>query len=381
MEKILIISAALDLEYPYGAIPYEWQLYKGLYEEGFDVIVTPYRGPAIRGLWWRCYENPCKKEGDLFDFLIRHSPSFFRNQMKGTKFTVKLVPSLIRSKWEKHLSNIIDNEKDIMALLVISIPLNHIKGLAEKIKKEYEIPILYYDVDAPISLPEFGGFTFNGYIGSDPSEYDAFIIPSEDYVDTLKEMGARKVFILHFGVDPQIYLPLELDKDIDVFFYGSGSKGREKYLMEMISKPSLSLNRKFVVSGRKINIDLGKAKLISMLPFNSFREYCCRSKITLNIARTPHATTHTSISRPFELASLKSCVISMPYKGLNEWFAIGKEMMVVKDSKEAIEAYEWLLDDEESRIRFGEAARRRVLKEHTIRHRVKQLIHIIKSVA
>jgi glycosyltransferase involved in cell wall biosynthesis len=381
MKKILIISPAINLDYSYGAIPYEWQLYKGLYEEGFDVIVIPYRGHAIRGLWWRCYENPCKKEGDLFSFLMSYAPPFLRTQMRGTSLTATFIPILIGSKWRKHILNIINKEDDIRALLIISIPLNHIRGLANHVKEEYEIPILYYDVDAPISFPKFGGFTFNGYIGVDLFEYDAFIIPSEDYVNTLKDMGARKVYILHFGVDPKVYLPLDIEKDIDVFFSGSESKGREKYLLEMITKPSLSLNKKFIVSGRKFDINLGKAKLIPMLPFNSFREYCCRSKISLNIARELHATTHTSTSRPFELASLKSCVVSAPYKGLDKWFVVGKEIIIIKDSKEAIETYKWLLDDEESRIKMGELARQRVLKEHTIRHRVKKLIHIIEDIS
>jgi hypothetical protein len=43
-KKVLVICSTLNLDYPYGATPAIWQLLKGLFEVGCDVIAIPYRG-------------------------------------------------------------------------------------------------------------------------------------------------------------------------------------------------------------------------------------------------------------------------------------------------------------------------------------------------
>ena len=379
IHKILIVCSTLDLDYPYGATPYLWQLYKGLSEAGWDVIITPYRGRPIRSLWWRCYKNPCRVEGNLFASIMRHFPQRFSTNSKKSGITTRIANYWVRPKWEKHILNILRIEKDIEAVLFVTVPLNHLKGITKNIKKKYDIPLIYYDVDVPISLLKVGGFSFNSYVGSDVSEYDGFIIPSENYVPILKEMGAKKVFVLHFGVDPQVYYPLNFNKDIDIFFFGNRSEDREEYLKMMVSEPSRFLNLKIQVSGRLLFGDFGNANLIPMVPFNSFKNYCCRSKINLNIVRNLQATSFTSISRPFELAALECCVVSAPHKGLDKWFRMGKEMFMVENSKEAIETYKWLIDDAETRMKVGKAARRRVLEEHTITNRCNQLLKVISG--
>ena len=55
----------------------------------------------------------------------------------------------------------------------------------------------------------------------------------------------------------------------------------------------------------------------------------------------------TSTSRPFELAAMQCCIVSAPYNGLENWFEIGKEILVANNSKECIEIYQMLIDDEE----------------------------------
>jgi spore maturation protein CgeB len=86
-----------------------------------------------------------------------------------------------------------------------------------------------------------------------------------------------------------------------------------------------------------------------------------------------------SSARPFELASLGCCVVSDPYNGLEEWFEVGKEMFMVQDAGEAIQTYKKLLSSDELRRTTGEAARTRVLKEHTAQHRAKQLINLLQG--
>ena len=46
--KILAVASAVDLDFRYGCTPAWWQLWKGLYEVGVDLIVTPVPRPAGR---------------------------------------------------------------------------------------------------------------------------------------------------------------------------------------------------------------------------------------------------------------------------------------------------------------------------------------------
>ena len=150
----------------------------------------------------------------------------------------------------------------------------------------------------------------------------------------------------------------------------------------MVTEPSRALhNCRFLIGGRKPSIDLGNVETCGVLPISAWRVYSCRSKINLNITKEIDAETYaTSSARPFELASMGCCVVSDSYNGLEEWFKAGEEMFVVNNAKEALDTYNMLLDSEELRLKTGELARERVLREHTTQHRAKQLMDILENV-
>ena len=379
--KILIIVSTLDLQKPFGATPALWQLFKGFYEIGDELIVIPYSGRAIDSLWWRTYPNPTQSQSDIFLAVKTHLKSTGINL--GSSLTVtKIAQSFTLPKWRKTIMNILKKEKNIDAVMLVGVPLNHFVGLPTIIKKEYEeIPVIFYDLDVPTSLPENEGFSFKYYEDSNLTEYDGFIIPSEGCAVRLKELGAREVGVVHFGVDPDVYTPVDVNQTTDIFFFGNSSPDRKKNIDMMITEPSKILSdRSFVISSRNMSGDIGNAKLIDPMIFSRLRFLCCQSKINLNSPRASHAETYcTSTSRLFELSALECCIVSGPYLGLEKWFKIGKEMYQVSNTKECVEIYNYLLDNEEERFKTGKAARVRILKEHTHRHRARQIRQFIQS--
>src|ERR671939_350039 len=64
--KILAVASAIDLDFRYGCTPAWWQLWKGMYEAGVDLIVTPYRGRPVESPWWRTEPNPTYREGEAY---------------------------------------------------------------------------------------------------------------------------------------------------------------------------------------------------------------------------------------------------------------------------------------------------------------------------
>jgi hypothetical protein len=65
--KILAVASAIDLDFRYGCTPAWWQLWKGLYEVGVDLVVTPYRGRPVESPWWRVASNPTYREGESYE--------------------------------------------------------------------------------------------------------------------------------------------------------------------------------------------------------------------------------------------------------------------------------------------------------------------------
>jgi glycosyltransferase involved in cell wall biosynthesis len=365
-----------------------------MYEVGVEVVATPYHGPAIESLWWRAEPNPAKLYGDTFKFARDNVNKIMSDRPQAQltddadeglsdRLVRRAANSLVAPLWARHLDRILARQPDIDALIFLTVPLNQLVGVAAEVQRKHNKPVFYYDGDVPASLPNLRGFAsgFRIYQGSNPSEYTAFISNSSGAAAALRELGARAVHPLYFGVDMDVFSAMEVDRqDIDVFFYGHGREYRAQWIDDMITYPSLALDEaRFAVRGTKLG-ELGRAEELPYLSFNKLREYACRSKINLCITRAAHATIYaSSSSRPFELASMGACIVANPYVGIEEWFDPGKELFVVHSKEEAIDRYRYLLSHESERLAVGRAARERVVKEHTFRHRARQLVEIVRS--
>jgi spore maturation protein CgeB len=74
---------------------------------------------------------------------------------------------------------------------------------------------------------------------------------------------------------------------------------------------------------------------------------------------------------------MATCIVANPYCVIEGWFEPGKELFIVQSEEEAIDRYRCLLSHETERLAVGRAARARLLKEHTFRHRAGQLAEIV----
>jgi len=386
--KILVAASTIDLKNKLGCTPAWWQLLKALYEIGNEVIVIPYLGDPVESLWWRTYDNPCRKESIIYNSYLESRKRRGKSPSEKTLLSpiaTQVIKHYIKPKWERYLLHILENEQDVDLVLLMNIPINHITGVPSKIKSRFQIPVVYYDGDMPTILPKYTvsrGFKFNYYEGADLSEYDAFFTNSKGVIPDLQQMGAKNVHPLYYGADPELVAPVAVEKDIDISFFGYGSDFREEWMEKLITIPSHRMPEvSFAVAGGNFAIDLDRAKMIGDLSYSQWRQFCCRSKINLNITRWSHTNVYaSSTARPFELAAFGSCIVSQPYNGIEEWFKVGREIFVVRNTKEAIEMYKMLLSSNKLRQKTGELARQRVLKEHTFKHRAHQLIDIVRGI-
>ena len=119
----------------------------------------------------------------------------------------------------------------------------------------------------------------------------------------------------------------------------------------------------------------------------------CPISASASCASTPAAARSTSASRarrtpvssprrpraPSSWRAWAAASSPIPTLGIETWFEPGKEVFVVHSGEEARDRYRYLLAHDAERQAAGRAARERVLKEHTFRHRAAQLREIVEN--
>ena len=388
--KILAVASAVDLDFRYGCTPAWWQLWKGMYEAGVDLIVTPYRGRPVEAPWWRTEPNPCYREAEVFaaarDAYARlKGDRYLRRAEEAPPDTDRVVREVVwrwvTPRWQRHLEQILERERDVDAVIVFTVPMSHLRGIPARLRERFGVPVVFYDGDVPMSLPEYGGMDtgFNYYHGADPAEYDLVISNSDGGIPRLRELGARRAEAVFWAADPELFQPLGLEKELDVFFYGYGDKFRRDWMRDMVGQPSRVLPElDFALGGRDFQGDIGRARTIGDVPFNAFNRAIAAARINLNITRRTQASVPaSSTARPFELAMAGATIVSNPYAGIDRWFEPGRELVVVSSAEEATEAYRELVADPGAAEELGRRARERALDEHTYAHRARQLLDVV----
>jgi glycosyltransferase involved in cell wall biosynthesis len=390
--KILAVASAVDLDFRYGCTPAWWQLWKGLYEAGVDLIVTPYRGNPVESPWWRTAQNPTRLEGESYaavrSALARVKGDRYLRRAEDSpvdsrldRVTRETIRRWVTPRWRRHLTKVLERERDIAAVVVFTVPMAHLRGLPEYLRERFGVPVVFYDGDVPMSLPEFGGMDtgFNYYHGADPSEYDLVVSNSEGGLERLRELGARRAEAVFWAADPEFFAPQRVEKVHDVFFYGYGDKFRRDWMAAMVGEPSRAAPElEFALGGRDFRGDIGRAWTIGDVPFNTFSRAISQARINLSITRRSHATVYASSScRPFELAAAGAAIVSNPYDGIERWFEPGQELLVVHDADEALAAYRQLLEDPAQAEAMAARARERVLDEHTYAHRARRVLDLV----
>jgi len=390
--KVLAVASAADLDFRYGCTPAWWQLWRALAESGVDLIVTTYRGKAVESPWWRTVPNPLQREAELYaagrslaarlrrdEFLRRpeHAPS----ETTADRLVREAVWRYVTPRWRSHLERTLERDGGVDAVVVFTVPMAHFRGIPTALRERFDVPVVYYDGDLPMSLPEYGGTDtsgFNYYVGADPGEYDLVVGNSEGALERVRELGARRAEAVHWAADPELFRPHAAEKETDVFFYGHSDKFRREWMREMIGEPSRRLDADFSIGGYDYRGDTGRARDIGRVPFNAFPQAISSARVNLNITRRAHAEVYASSTcRLFELASCAAAIVSNPLSGLERWFEPERELRVVANADEAVAVYAELLADPAQAEEMSRAARERVLDEHTYGHRARRLLELL----
>ena len=151
--RILAVASAVDLDFRYGCTPAWWQLWKGMYEAGVDLVVTPYRGRPVESPWWRVAPNPTYREGESYqavrDALARLKGDRYLRRAESSpeesgfdRLTRETIQRWVTPRWRRHLERLIERERPD-AVVVFTVPMAHLAGVPEALRKRFGIPIVF----------------------------------------------------------------------------------------------------------------------------------------------------------------------------------------------------------------------------------------------
>lgn len=242
---------------------------------------------------------------------------------------------------------------------------------------------VFYDLDTPVTLARLGAGEPVAYI--DPVEglrgYD--LVLSYTGGPALKALsqllGANRVAPLYGSADPVAHHPVPVASLYDLSYLGTYAQDRQKLLERLFIAPASSApDRKFLLGGSLYPEGIAWSKNVAFArhvsPGDHPRFYCS-SRLTLSVTRRAMASMgHCPSGRLFEAAACGVPVLSDSWDGLEQFFVPGKEILLAEESAHVLAALE--ANDLKT---IGEAARKRVLAEHTAEHRALELEQVLEA--
>jgi spore maturation protein CgeB len=241
---------------------------------------------------------------------------------------------------------------------------------------------LFWDVDAPATLAE---------IMEAPEHPIRQALPRLDLVltygggnpvvEAYRRLGAADCIPIYNALDPATHHPVPPDPEFaaDLAFLGNRLPDREARVEEFFLAPAAALpDRRFILGGagwdgRPMPANV---RAIGHVPTGRHNAFNVTPRAVLNINRDSMAATGFSPpTRVFEAAGAGACLLTDAWAGIELFLAPGREVLVVRDGGDVAEAVAGL--SVEAARAMGEAARRRILSEHTYDRRAEHLHRLL----
>lgn len=236
----------------------------------------------------------------------------------------------------------------------------------------------FYDIDTPVTLAKLERGDYEYLSPELIPRYGRYL--SFTGGPTLRrlerELGSPRALPLYCSFDPELYFPEGAEQRWDLGYMGTYSDDRQPPLDLLLKEPARRWrDGRFVVAGPQYPSRLewpANVERIDHLPPSEHRAFYNRQRFTLNITRADMIRAGYSPSvRLFEAAACGMPIVSDWWDGLDAFFRPGEEILIARAPEDTLAALRELPEDE--RLRIGENARRRVLREHTAAHRAEEL--------
>jgi spore maturation protein CgeB len=236
----------------------------------------------------------------------------------------------------------------------------------------------FYDIDTPVTLAKLAAGSVD-YLSRDLiRRYRLYLSftggPTLDRLEN--ELGSPLARALYCSVDPAIYYPETKPVRWDLGYLGTYSTDRQPTLERLMLRPAVAWpDGRFIVAGAQYPKNIRWPRNVARvehLPPKRHRRFYNQQRFALNVTRADMIAAGYSPSvRLFEAAACGTPILSDSWPGLEEFFAIGSEILTASTRDEALRILREMSAAEARAI--GEAARKKVLAHHTAAHRAEEL--------
>lgn len=239
---------------------------------------------------------------------------------------------------------------------------------------------VFYDLDTPITLQHLADGEDVEYLPANGlADFDLVLsyTGGKALEDLQRCLGARAVAPLYGSVDTTVHhgvTPIQ-DYRADLSYLGTYAADRQSALEGLFLEPARRLaEKRFLIGGAQYPEAFpwtGNIFFVRHTPPSQHPAFFCSSRATLNVTRQGMANNGFCPSgRLFEATACGVPVLSDGWKGLETFFAPGRELLIVKTAQDVVEALQ--LSDRELQ-QIARAGQERTLEEHTAERRVLEL--------
>ncbi len=243
---------------------------------------------------------------------------------------------------------------------------------------------IFWDVDAPATLAE---------LRQNPDHPLLRTLPLLDFVltygggppvvEAYEAIGAARCRPIYNALDPTTHFPVPPEPRFvcDLALLANRLPDREVRIERFFLEPATRLpERRFLLGGsgwqdKSMPTNVEHVGHVGTADHNAFN---CSPLAVLNVARDSMAEVGFSpATRVFEAAGAAACLITDAWEGVEQFLKPGAEILVARDGQEVAEHLAALTPERSKAI--GEAARQRVLKDHTYAQRAAEVDALLRS--
>lgn len=238
----------------------------------------------------------------------------------------------------------------------------------------------FYDLDTPVTLSTLRSGESVGYLPAEGlGAFDLVLsyTGGSALAELQSRLGARTVAPLYGSVDPEAHFPVPPLEQFGgtLSYLGTYAADRQQALEMLFLEPARRLpHLKFQLAGAQypdIFSSVENVAFVPHLPPQLHPAFFSSCRATLNITRSVMAKYgYCPSGRLFEAAACGTPILTDGWNGLEMFFTPGEEILRVDTPEDVVHA----LSLPHTRLRqVADAARRRVLANHTAERRVMEL--------
>ncbi|SFH69453.1 glycosyltransferase [Bradyrhizobium sp. Gha] len=250
------------------------------------------------------------------------------------------------------------------------------------------VPV-FYDLDTPITLARMKAGESVPYIGHRGLQDFALVLSFTGGPCLAHEfrnrLGARDIRPLYGHVDSDIHRPVPPQPHYraDLSYLGTYSEDRQHGLEALFVKPARARqDLRFLIGGAQYPDDFPWSPniyFVRHLPPPEHAPFFASSRLTLNVTRKAMAAMGWCPSgRLFEAAACGVPLMSDDWPGIQDFFTPGREILIARDTQDALTALAMSSADLQS---IARCAYERTMDQHTSDKRARELVSLLEQAA